>query len=85
MFAATLLTLFPEMFPGPLGLSLAGDALAHRLWSCEARDIRDMGLDVIAPSTTRRPAAAPAWCCAPTCWLLRSTPPRRQTTLGRAC
>ena len=44
MFAATLLTLFPEMFPGPLGLSLAGEALTHQLWSCEARDIREHGL-----------------------------------------
>ncbi|THD43061.1 MAG: tRNA (guanosine(37)-N1)-methyltransferase TrmD [Bradyrhizobium sp.] len=44
MFAATLLTLFPEMFPGPLGVSLAGDALARGLWSCEARDIRAHGL-----------------------------------------
>jgi tRNA (guanine37-N1)-methyltransferase len=44
MFAATLLTLFPQMFPGPLGLSLAGDALARGLWSCDARDIREHGL-----------------------------------------
>jgi tRNA (guanine37-N1)-methyltransferase len=44
MFAATLLTLFPAMFPGPLGLSLAGDGLARGLWSCEARDIREHGL-----------------------------------------
>jgi len=44
MFAATLLTLFPEMFPGPLGLSLAGDALARGLWSCETRQIREHGL-----------------------------------------
>jgi tRNA (guanine37-N1)-methyltransferase len=44
MFAATVLTLFPEMFPGPLGLSLAGEALARGLWSLEARDIRDHGL-----------------------------------------
>ncbi len=44
MFAATLLTLFPAMFPGPLGLSLAGDALARGLWSCETRDIREHGL-----------------------------------------
>ena len=43
-FRATILTLFPEMFPGPLGLSLSGDALARNLWSCEARDIRDHGL-----------------------------------------
>lgn len=40
---ATVLTLFPDMFPGPLGLSLAGDALARSVWSLEARDIRDHG------------------------------------------
>ncbi|MFZ2109167.1 MAG: tRNA (guanosine(37)-N1)-methyltransferase TrmD, partial [Roseiarcus sp.] len=40
MFVCTLLTLFPQMFPGPLGLSRAGDALARGLWSLEARDIR---------------------------------------------
>jgi tRNA (guanine37-N1)-methyltransferase len=39
-FAATVLTLFPEMFPGPLGLSLAGRALEQGLWSLETRDIR---------------------------------------------
>jgi tRNA (guanine37-N1)-methyltransferase len=44
MFACALLTLFPQMFPGPLGFSLAGDALARGLWSCEARDIREHGL-----------------------------------------
>jgi len=44
MFAATLLTLFPQMFPGPLGLSLAGDALARGVWSCAALDIRAHGL-----------------------------------------
>ena len=44
MFSATLLTLFPDMFPGPLGLSLAGDALARGIWSLEARDIREHGL-----------------------------------------
>src|SRR6202171_5126251 len=38
---ATVLTLFPEMFPGPLGVSLAGKALATGLWALEARDIRD--------------------------------------------
>ena len=44
MFAATILTLFPQMFPGPLGVSLAGDGLARGLWSLEARDIREHGL-----------------------------------------
>jgi tRNA (guanine37-N1)-methyltransferase len=41
---ATILTLFPEMFPGPLGISLLGKALANSLWSLEVRDIRDHGL-----------------------------------------
>jgi tRNA (guanine37-N1)-methyltransferase len=41
---ATILTLFPDMFPGPLGTSLAGKALEKNLWSLEVRDIRDHGL-----------------------------------------
>ena len=44
MFSATLITLFPEMFPGPLGLSLAGDALKRGLWALEAQDLRAHGL-----------------------------------------
>jgi tRNA (guanine37-N1)-methyltransferase len=42
---ATILTLFPEMFPGPLGISLAGKALASGLWELEARDIRAVATD----------------------------------------
>jgi tRNA (guanine37-N1)-methyltransferase len=42
---ATVLTLFPEMFPGPLGISLAGKALASGLWALEARDIRTSATD----------------------------------------
>ena len=42
---ATVLTLFPDMFPGPLGFSLAGRGLATGLWSLEARDIRDAATD----------------------------------------
>ena len=42
---ATVLTLFPEMFPGPLGVSLAGKALTSDLWALEARDIRDSATD----------------------------------------
>jgi tRNA (guanine37-N1)-methyltransferase len=44
-FAATVLTLYPEMFPGPLGHSLAGKALASGLWALDVRDIRDHGID----------------------------------------
>jgi tRNA (guanine37-N1)-methyltransferase len=52
MWRATILTIFPDMFPGPLGASLAGKALAAGLWSVDAVDIRSM---------TRRPAVDPAW------------------------
>jgi tRNA (guanine37-N1)-methyltransferase len=44
MWRATILTLFPEMFPGPLGFSLAGDALARGVWSLEAKQIREHGI-----------------------------------------
>lgn len=43
-FSATILTLYPDMFPGPLGMSLSGDALSRGVWSLEARNIRDHGL-----------------------------------------
>jgi len=42
---ATVLTIFPEMFPGPLGVSLAGKALASGLWSLDAHDIRAHAAD----------------------------------------
>lgn len=44
-FAATVLTLYPEMFPGPLGVSLAGRALAEGKWSMDAVQIRDFAAD----------------------------------------
>ena len=40
-FAATVLTLYPEMFPGPLGVSLSGKGLAKGLWSLDTVQIRD--------------------------------------------
>jgi tRNA (guanine37-N1)-methyltransferase len=40
---AVVLTLFPELFPGPLGASLLGDALESGLWSLEAMALRDFG------------------------------------------
>jgi tRNA (guanine37-N1)-methyltransferase len=45
MWRATILTIFPEMFPGPLGASLAGKALAAGLWSLDAVDIRAHATD----------------------------------------
>lgn len=44
-WTATVLTLFPEMFPGPLGCSIAGKALADRLWALETVDIRRFAYD----------------------------------------
>ena len=44
-FRASVLTLFPEMFPGPLGASLAGKAAADGLWRLETVDIRDFARD----------------------------------------
>ena len=45
IWRATVLTLFPEMFPGPLGVSLAGKALASDVWRLETRDIRNSATD----------------------------------------
>ena len=45
MWRAAVLTIFPEMFPGPLGASLAGKALAAGLWSLNVTDIRDHAPD----------------------------------------
>ncbi len=42
---ASVLTLFPEMFPGPLGVSLAGKALENGAWSLETLDIRGFASD----------------------------------------
>lgn len=44
MWRATIFTLFPSMFPGPLGVSLAGDALARDIFAIDAHDIRAQGL-----------------------------------------
>jgi tRNA (guanine37-N1)-methyltransferase len=44
MWRATVFTLFPQMFPGPLGISLSGEGLAGELWRLEIRDIRVHGL-----------------------------------------
>jgi tRNA (guanine37-N1)-methyltransferase len=45
MWRATVLTIFPEMFPGPLGVSLAAKALEKGLWALDALDIRDHAAD----------------------------------------
>ena len=45
MWRASILTLFPEMFPGPLGVSLTGKGLASGIWSLDAHDIRAQATD----------------------------------------
>jgi tRNA (guanine37-N1)-methyltransferase len=45
MWRASVLTIFPDMFPGPLGASLAGKALASNLWSLDVTDIRHHATD----------------------------------------
>ena len=44
-FTADILTLYPQMFPGPLGISLAGKALQNDIWSLNTHQIRDHALD----------------------------------------
>ena len=44
-FSATVLTLYPEMFPGPLGVSLAGRALGEGKWALDTVQIRDFAID----------------------------------------
>ena len=44
-WTATVLTIFPEMFPGPLAHSLAGKALAEKIWQIETVDIRNFAQD----------------------------------------
>ncbi|MGA2565259.1 MAG: tRNA (guanosine(37)-N1)-methyltransferase TrmD [Pseudolabrys sp.] len=45
MWRASILTIFPEMFPGPLGISLAGKALSTGIWSLDTHDIRNAATD----------------------------------------
>ena len=45
MWRASVITIFPEMFPGPLGLSLAGKARQKGIWSLDAIDLRDYATD----------------------------------------
>ena len=77
---ATVLTLFPEMFPGrwaPAWRARRWRRASGR-WKRAISGIRPP--TATAASTTLRPVAAPAWCCAPMCWRPRSMPrmPRTQ-------
>jgi tRNA (guanine37-N1)-methyltransferase len=46
MWRASILTIFPDMFPGPLGMSLAGKALSAGAWALDTIDIRNFGIGV---------------------------------------
>ena len=45
VFKVSILTLFPEIFPGPLGVSLLGNALQNKLWELNLINIRDFAKD----------------------------------------
>src|ERR1700749_3416272 len=60
-WAATVLTLFPDMFPGPLGHSLLGQAASNGLWRLEVRDIRDHGIGQHPTADNSPPGGGPAW------------------------
>src|SRR5689334_16613561 len=45
MWRASVITIFPEMFPGPLGISLAGKARQKGIWALDAVDLRDYAAD----------------------------------------
>ena len=53
MWRASVLTIFPEMFPGPLAVSLAGKALGAGVWALDAIDIRDHAADKHRTTTAR--------------------------------
>lgn len=84
-WTATILTLYPAMFPGPLGVSLSGDALARGTWALEARDIREHGLGRHRAVDDTPAGVAPAWFCAATCSAPPSTRRHRATMRGPAC
>ena len=67
-FTAQILTLYPEMFPGPLGVSLAGRALAEGKWACDPIQIRDFAAD---KHRTVDDTPARNTIPAPTCWARR--------------
>lgn len=74
-FAATVLTLYPEMFPGPLGVSLAGRARDEGKWSLDTVQIRDFAIDKHKTVDDTPAGGGAGMCCGSMCWLRRSTMP----------
>ena len=61
MWRASVLTIFPDVFPGPLGASLAGKALAAGAWSLDVVDIRDFATDKHRTVDDTPAGGGPAW------------------------
>jgi tRNA (guanine-N1)-methyltransferase len=68
---ATVLSLFPDMFPGPLGLSLAGKALESGIWRLEVVDFRGYARDKHRSVDGTPAGGVRVWCCGPMCWRRR--------------
>ena len=58
---ATILTLFPDMFPGALGFSVVGSRLAEEKWQCQTVNIETLAMTSMALSTIPQVGVAPAW------------------------
>jgi len=97
-FAATVLTLYPEMFPGPLRISLAGRALEEQRWSLDTVQIRDFaadkhrtvddtpaggGVGMVLKADVLAAAIDHARALHPACPVLAMTPPGRPLTQAR--
>jgi len=80
MWAASVFHLYPDMFPGPLGASMAGTALANGLWALKAIDIRDHGLGRHRAVDDTPAGGGPGMVCAPTYWPRAWTRPWLLTT-----
>lgn len=68
---ASVLTLFPDMFPGPLAQSLAGKALAAGLWSLKVTDIRPYGVGVHHKVDDPHLVEGRVWSCVRMSWRRR--------------
>jgi tRNA (guanine37-N1)-methyltransferase len=73
------------MFPGPLGLSLAGDALSRELWTIETDNIRAHGLGRHRAVDDTPAGGGPGMVLRADVLAPRSMPPRRPTTPARVC
>ena len=82
---ASILTIFPEMFPGPLGASLSGKALGARIWSCEAIDIRDFAPDKHRTVDDTPAGGGPGMVMKADVLARASMRPRRAATSVRGC